>query len=685
MKRRILTVCLLCLVAGYGLGQQGQYSFSTLNWEGGWWSGNNYQGPWFPSSDTLAIFSIDDYSWGQTRTLDTLSINDSVQIRAQILANSGGVNGDYAFFSLGNQWVEYGGGNSYGILFSNGNVVFRENGNNGPTIGTYQVGEMITFTMKLGSNDTLKVRGARFSGDYSPQNRILGKKLIFASANSESHRGFAVKAVTYIHNNVSSNYFISPARWEGQWWSGNINMGSWFPSFDRPSYNFGIDNYSWGIVRTIPGVAIGDSIQVSAQILLNAGGTNGNQAYFVLGDQWVSYGSGRSYFGLKFYNGRIYYDSTGANAPDSIGTYAVGEPLNFSLKRLSDSLQMRGTTFFKTKRIPSLPNGKWTIASANCEPYRGVLLTQASVGATSVPGLVAYYPFTGNANDASGNGNHGTVFGATMTTDRFNHPNSAYSFNGISDSIRVLNSSSLNPPYFTLCGWVYYLGGAYNAHPLNKGLQFDFFIERSVGGYLRSHINNLRFDSDSIVQDSVWTFICLVKDTNTVRIYKAVYPSNSVSLVASLPYAGIVVPTSSNFTIGSRAGVASTSFQGKIDDVRLFGRALAQNEIQTITSVSTKDRSIPTTISLSQNYPNPFNPSTTIRFEMPQRGDVQVNIYNSLGQLVRSLVNEKREPGSHSVVWDGRGNAGTVVSSGVYFYQVKAGEFVQAKKMLLLK
>jgi flagellar hook assembly protein FlgD len=88
---------------------------------------------------------------------------------------------------------------------------------------------------------------------------------------------------------------------------------------------------------------------------------------------------------------------------------------------------------------------------------------------------------------------------------------------------------------------------------------------------------------------------------------------------------------------------------------------------------------------LSQNYPNPFNPSTTISFEMPQRGEVQVSIYNSLGQLVRTLVNEQREPGSHSVVWDGRDNAGVVVSSGMYLYQVKAGEVVEAKKMILLK
>lgn len=88
---------------------------------------------------------------------------------------------------------------------------------------------------------------------------------------------------------------------------------------------------------------------------------------------------------------------------------------------------------------------------------------------------------------------------------------------------------------------------------------------------------------------------------------------------------------------------------------------------------------------VSQNYPNPFNPSTTISFEMPQRGNVNVSIYNSLGQLVRTLVNEQRETGAHSVVWDGRDDAGAVVSSGAYFYQVRSGDYAQAKKMVLLK
>jgi photosystem II stability/assembly factor-like uncharacterized protein len=94
---------------------------------------------------------------------------------------------------------------------------------------------------------------------------------------------------------------------------------------------------------------------------------------------------------------------------------------------------------------------------------------------------------------------------------------------------------------------------------------------------------------------------------------------------------------------------------------------------------------LPREFSLSQNYPNPFNPSTTIGFQMSQRENAQVNIYNSIGQLLRILVNDQREPGTHTVVWDGKDNSGNFVASGSYFYQVQVGDMLQTKKMLLLK
>jgi len=97
--------------------------------------------------------------------------------------------------------------------------------------------------------------------------------------------------------------------------------------------------------------------------------------------------------------------------------------------------------------------------------------------------------------------------------------------------------------------------------------------------------------------------------------------------------------------------------------------------------------SLPKSFSLAQNAPNPFNPSTTIKYDIPEGNPVQVSllIYNLRGQLVKALVDETREPGSYSVFWDGTDETGRRVSSGVYLYRMKAGEFTQTRKMVILK
>jgi photosystem II stability/assembly factor-like uncharacterized protein len=90
--------------------------------------------------------------------------------------------------------------------------------------------------------------------------------------------------------------------------------------------------------------------------------------------------------------------------------------------------------------------------------------------------------------------------------------------------------------------------------------------------------------------------------------------------------------------------------------------------------------SVASGFSLSQNYPNPFNPTTTIRFSIPKRSFVTLSVYNILGQLVKTLVNEEKSPGSYEASFDG-----TSLPSGTYFYRLNAGNDVQTKKMILLK
>jgi hypothetical protein len=94
---------------------------------------------------------------------------------------------------------------------------------------------------------------------------------------------------------------------------------------------------------------------------------------------------------------------------------------------------------------------------------------------------------------------------------------------------------------------------------------------------------------------------------------------------------------------------------------------------------------IPRTFSLHQNYPNPFNPITTLRYDLPEQARVILTIYNLLGRKVSQLVNTSQKAGFKSVRWDATDSFGKPVSAGVYLYQIQAGEFVQTRKMVLLK
>jgi hypothetical protein len=94
---------------------------------------------------------------------------------------------------------------------------------------------------------------------------------------------------------------------------------------------------------------------------------------------------------------------------------------------------------------------------------------------------------------------------------------------------------------------------------------------------------------------------------------------------------------------------------------------------------------MPTEFRLAQNYPNPFNPATEIEFSLPTSCDVTLEIYNTLGQRVATPIQEFLTAGYHTVFWNSNNSGGSPVASGIYFYRLKAGNFVDTKKMILLK
>jgi flagellar hook assembly protein FlgD len=94
---------------------------------------------------------------------------------------------------------------------------------------------------------------------------------------------------------------------------------------------------------------------------------------------------------------------------------------------------------------------------------------------------------------------------------------------------------------------------------------------------------------------------------------------------------------------------------------------------------------IPEAYKLFPNYPNPFNPTTTIQYYLPQASEVTVRIFDVYGNLVKTLVNGRQSAGQKSAIWNGHNDIGQKVSSGVYFYSLITEEFLQSKKMMLLK
>ena len=89
---------------------------------------------------------------------------------------------------------------------------------------------------------------------------------------------------------------------------------------------------------------------------------------------------------------------------------------------------------------------------------------------------------------------------------------------------------------------------------------------------------------------------------------------------------------------------------------------------------------LPDQYGLEQNYPNPFNPSTKIKYSIPQSSKVIIKVFDILGNEIEILVNEEKQTGTYDLTWYSKN-----LPSGVYFYQLRAGEFVQTRKMLLLK
>ncbi len=124
---------------------------------------------------------------------------------------------------------------------------------------------------------------------------------------------------------------------------------------------------------------------------------------------------------------------------------------------------------------------------------------------------------------------------------------------------------------------------------------------------------------------------------------------------------------------------------GSSADHTLSGGFWAQAGVVVTSVEEIEQNTLPETFRLEQNYPNPFNPTTVISYQLSKASNIELTIYNQLGQEVRTLVSGRQSAATHHVQWDGRDNVGKQVVSGVYLYRLRADEFVQARKMVVLR
>jgi hypothetical protein len=154
------------------------------------------------------------------------------------------------------------------------------------------------------------------------------------------------------------------------------------------------------------------------------------------------------------------------------------------------------------------------------------------------------------------------------------------------------------------------------------------------------------------------------------------------------------VLSSDSVEVAARVLVPSNAIHGFTDDLTLKATSAMDMSIfetgvvtTTVEGVSADeyDGLVPGVFRLFQNYPNPFNPSTKIEFTLERAGKVKLEVYNVLGQCMKTLLDEYLSNGSYEAEWDGTTESGMKVSSGIYFYRLSTDEFSRTRKMMLMK
>lgn len=210
-------------------------------------------------------------------------------------------------------------------------------------------------------------------------------------------------------------------------------------------------------------------------------------------------------------------------------------------------------------------------------------------------GLIAYYPFNGNANDESGNGNNGTVYGAILTSDRFGNIESAYDFDGVDDNIIVDNFMNFRLTSWTFTGWINITGLPENdvmivGKDQDTAGKYNYAVILSTTGIITSQYETCTNEEDhkvysSQVQSNEWIYFASVRDNNTGK-HTLYINGNKVD---SNIWNDTPCDNEKEFQIGHVAHTGAPGlFHGVIDDIRVYGYAISEPEIQAIYLESSK-------------------------------------------------------------------------------------------------
>jgi glycerophosphoryl diester phosphodiesterase len=296
--------------------------------------------------------------------------------------------------------------------------------------------------------------------------------------------------------------------------------------------------------------------------------------------------------------------------------------------------------------------------------------------------------------DLSSNANNGFVKNGTFVSSGY--LGNTLEFDGVDDFVQFSNSPSfdINGNQVTVSVWTK-LSYLPVDMPTPFGPLFDSETDRYVLYEDRGN-NELRFKvttsvsaerpgisgADLVIDE--WINVVGVYDGATAKIYLNGLLKDTHNLTGT-------VGTGQVAMLG-KSGTSGTPsyFKGSMDNVIVLNRALPEDEVLELfnnTKISASplvsvesENEIVRRFELLQNYPNPFNPTTTIMFQLPVSAKVTIKVYDLLGSEIATLIDESKEAGYHSIVFNGNS-----LASGLYFFKIKAEDFVQTKKMMLIK